>query len=173
MKGEIDMPARMLLICIVAFVVATTPPPRAAHYVHRSGVVLPDPAATPGEVDPDLTAAKLCSAKFHTGSVRDVTESQKKRICEAYGQKDCPGRGYEIDHLVSIELGGANTDANLWPQPVDAAGVIGFHTKDVVENRLHALVCKGKLDLAEAQNCIADDWYECAQQWNILPEKEK
>lgn len=141
-----------------------------ARYGHDGHAVLPDSSVTPGEADWSLTAEKLCAADFRTGTERHVTEGQKKRVCAEYGQDEgCPGSGFEIDHLISIELGGANSDANLWPQPVDAAGVIGFHAKDVVENRLHRLVCQGKLSLKAAQSCIADNWYGCAKKWDILP----
>jgi hypothetical protein len=141
-----------------------------AVYAHDGAAVLPDPQITPGVADPALTKELLCSATFHTGAARNVPQSQKVRQCRAYGiSQGCPGKAYELDHLISIELGGANADGNLWPQPVDAPGVIGYHTKDVVENRLHKLVCSGVLTLPDAQQCIARDWYACGQQWKILP----
>lgn len=142
-----------------------------AKYRHDGRAVLQDAKATPGEADPALTAEKLCAADFRTGAERHVTEGQKKAVCAAYGQtKGCPGAGYEIDHLISIELGGANSNANLWPQPVDSSRVIGFHAKDVVENRLHKLVCSDGISLADAQACIAHDWYACGRKLKILPE---
>lgn len=133
-----------------------------AHYRHHGPAVLNDANATPGAADAELTKAKLCDPAFHTGTARDVTESQKRRICAEYGiVRGCPGSGYEIDHLISIELGGSNADENLWPQPADDAGsgLVGFHTKDVVENRAHRAVCDGRLSLAAAQKGIAADWY--------------
>lgn len=158
-----------LLALFVLFAFAATAHAQA-HYRHHAAAVLNDLEATPGDVDVALTKAKLCDPSFHTATARSVTESQKKRICAAYDQKaGCPGSGYEIDHLISIELGGANTDANLWPQPVDAPGVIGFHTKDKVENALHRLVCSGGIALPAAQKCIAGDWYACAREEGILP----
>jgi len=133
-------------------------------------LVLNDLKVTPGEADSQLTAKKLCAAGFHTASDRHVTESQKKRICAEYGRTEgCPGRGYEIDHLISIELGGSNSDANLWPQPVDGPNRIGFHAKDKVENALHRKVCAGEISLPAAQKCIAADWYSCAVKEGILP----
>jgi hypothetical protein len=135
----------------------------AAQYAHHGLAVLQDAKATPGATDPQLTATKLCDPAFHTGTARNkMTQPQKRkvRVCRAYGiTKACPGPLYEIDHLISIELGGANDDANLWPQPVDALGQIGFHTKDVVENRAHRAVCSGKLTLEQAQTGIRTDWF--------------
>jgi hypothetical protein len=140
-------------------------------YRHDGDAVLPNAKLTPGEADPALTAKALCAAAFRTRDERHVTPAEKRQVCAAYGQTEgCPGPGYEIDHLISIELGGANTVANLWPQPVDAPDVIGFRTKDVVENRLHRLVCAGGISLADAQACISRDWYGCASKLKILPE---
>lgn len=135
-----------------------------AHYNYAASptgkVYLPDHTATPGATDPALTTAKLCNKAFHTASARHVTQSEKKQACRAYGQLiACPGHGYELDHLISIELGGSNDIKNLWPQPVDVPGTVGYHTKDVVENRAHAAVCKGKLTLKQAQQGISGDWY--------------
>jgi len=63
----------------------------------------------------------------------------------------------KVDHLISLELGGSNSLKNLWPQsyvtlPYNA------HKKDVLENKLHALVCSGAIDLKTAQHEIATDW---------------
>lgn len=132
-----------------------------AEYRKHGAAPLNDLIYTPGKVDPALTKAKLCDPKFHTGTVRNVTQKTKVKVCQAYhAAGKCPGPGYEIDHLISIELGGSNDSANLWPQPLDGHGVIGYHTKDVVENRAHRAVCEGKLSLGEAQNGIATDWYQ-------------
>lgn len=95
--------------------------------------------------------------------MRSVSLSTKKAVCAEYKQANgCPGKAYEIDHLISLELGGSDDPSNLWPQPADTAEVIGFHTKDVVENRAHAAVCSGKITLEEAQEGIASDWYQFA-----------
>jgi hypothetical protein len=46
----------------------------------------------------------------------------------------------------------------LWPEPHDRPGFPGSQTKDGIENRLHDLVCSGRLDLATAQRAIATNW---------------
>lgn len=136
-------------------------PAGVASYWHHGQAVLPDPKVTPGMIEADLVVARLCDPSFHTGTVRNVPESEKRDACREYGIADgCPGKGYELDHLISIELGGSNDIQNLWPQPADAPGLIGYHTKDVVENRAHRAVCDGKLTLAQAQAGIRTDWYE-------------
>ena len=54
-------------------------------------------------------------------------------------------------------LGGSLDANNLWPQPY-SAGVWNARVKDALEDRLRALVCEGKLDLATAQRDLAHDW---------------
>jgi hypothetical protein len=63
---------------------------------------------------------------------------------------------HEVDHLISLELGGSNAIRNLWPEPY--AGKWGARTKDVLENRLHELVCDRRLTLRSAQRQEARDW---------------
>jgi hypothetical protein len=83
---------------------------------------MPDPSKTPGHATYH-TMAKVCSIPS-TKDTRNVPESAKKEVYDSYGiakcQAQCAGpQGCEIDHLISLELGGANTIDNLWPQPYD------------------------------------------------------
>ena len=145
----------------------------AAMAVAGQTIPRPDPTLTPGAVDPALTQEKLCDPSFHTITARDVDETEKVKACRSYGiTAGCPGKDYELDHLISIELGGSNDIKNLWPQPVDSPGVIGFHTKDVVEDRAHAAVCSGKLTLKQAQDGISADWYKFGMDNGFITEKK-
>lgn len=122
---------------------------------------LPDPAKTPGESNPVLTQEKVCGAGFRTGPFRNVPSSLKHEIYHAYGMsvracRQACRRGCEIDHLRSLELGGANSRANLWPQSY--CGPWNAVQKDALENRLHKLVCAGEMTLQEAQDEISVDW---------------
>jgi hypothetical protein len=112
---------------------------------------LPDPQCSPGQAT-DATLKEICNR--HTSTVRHVTDKTKRLICQMY---DTPEDAIvEIDHIVPLELGGANSLINLWPQPDEPEP--GYHQKDQLENRLHKLVCSGKMDLAEAQHEISTDW---------------
>jgi hypothetical protein len=62
---------------------------------------------------------------------------------------------YEIDHDVSLELGGSNDINNLWPEPNDKKT---SNTKDGLENKLHTLVCNHSIRLKTAQAAIRGDW---------------
>jgi hypothetical protein len=44
-------------------------------------------------------------------------------------------------------------------------GEHGAKIKDLLEVHLQSLVCRGKLDLTDAQVCIAQDWEACALQY--------
>jgi hypothetical protein len=120
--------------------------------------VLNDLKATPGAVG-TMTAKQLCAKDFRTGTVRSVTEAAKRAACAEYGlaKMDCVGSKVEIDHLISLELGGTNDLKNLWPEPY--APKPGAREKDQVEDALHRQVCAGAVPLAAAQHEISTDWY--------------
>jgi hypothetical protein len=114
--------------------------------------VLPDPSCTPGAIFSSATVSQICTPGY-SRSVRNVPESLKQSVYAAYGiESHVPG-GYEVDHLVSLELGGSNGVANLWPEISP-----GYHEKDGIENRLHDAVCAGSVSLSAAQHEIARDW---------------
>ena len=117
--------------------------------------ILPDPNITPGLFLSDATVDKICQ-KGYTATVRHVTEAQKNKVFSDYG---IPRSGeYEVDHLISLELGGSNSNGNLWPQAY--RGYWNARIKDILENRLHDLVCMGKIPLSEAQYVISHNWIE-------------
>jgi hypothetical protein len=65
----------------------------------------------------------------------------------------------EIDHIVSLELGGSNDIANLYPEKTKLpAKAPGFHINDKLENKLHDLVCDGMMTLRSVQKQIAANW---------------
>jgi hypothetical protein len=79
-------------------------------------------------------------------------------------------QGCEVDHLISIEIGGSNEQTNLWPQPYSGLQWTA-HVKDRLENFYHDQVCSGKILLTTAQKEIADDWV-AAYKKRIGPEPE-
>jgi len=74
----------------------------------------------------------------------------------AYGLTGTPLRDEELDHELPLELGGASSVTNLWPEPW--AEPRGAHHKDELENVLHGQVCSGRLDLVTAQRAITSNW---------------
>ncbi len=116
---------------------------------------LQDKACTPGDIFPNVTTAQICKSGY-SSSVRNVPESEKNQVYAEYGITSHGSGQYEVDHLVSLELGGSNDISNLWPQA--ASPTPGFHQKDSLENYLHDQVCSGAISLADAQKEIATDW---------------
>lgn len=122
---------------------------------------LPDSDCTPGAVFSEATRDKIC-VKGYTQTVRNVPASVKNAVYAEYGISSHVTGEYEVDHLVSLELGGSNDIANLWPEPADPRP--GFHEKDKVENYLNHQVCSGQMDLATAQQIISSDWTKILSQ---------
>jgi hypothetical protein len=126
---------------------------------------LPDSACTPGAVLSTGTKGAICKSGY-ASSVRNVPDSEKNAVYAEYGIKSHTAGQYEVDHLVSLELGGSNDISNLWPEA--ASPKPGFHEKDKVENYLHDQVCSGAIDLKHAQIQIATNWLVV---FNQLPNK--
>ena len=122
----------------------------------RSGI-LQDTACTPGSIFSNATAEIICVSGYTT-RVRDSSSATKSKVEKEYNQVYNPKnpRAYEIDHLIPLELGGSNDTANLWVEP--GAGAQSYHAKDVLENKMHALMCAGLLPLSRAQRQISLDW---------------
>src|SRR5947209_1740062 len=76
--------------------------------------ILPDSTKTPGVALEGVTKADVCTCGY-TARVRNVPASIKSQVFSEYGITPKPG-GYEVDHLISLELGGSNDIKNLWPE---------------------------------------------------------
>lgn len=140
----------------------------ADYYTGENNVLLPDPQVTPGKADPKVKQSNIKQAicrPNYTLQVRHVTDATKKQVMEEYGLNPEDSGKYEIDHLISLELGGSNDISNLWPQPYETHdSPPGAHAKDILENALHRKVCSGEVPLKEAQSCIATNWAICARE---------
>ncbi len=126
---------------------------------------LQDSACTPGAIIASATKDVICQPGY-ARSVRNVPTSEKDQVYAEYDiASHSPGE-YEVDHLVSLELGGSNDIANLWPEA--ASPKPGFHQKDKVENYLHDQVCSGAISLQQAQIEIATNWLTV---YNQMPQQ--
>src|SRR5205085_5255947 len=142
---------------------AWTPAPRTKTTGCTTVGGLLDPECTPGALDlrvsSSTTAGTICRAGY-TATVRppvSVTDRIKREQMAAYGLAGQPLSAYELDHLISLELGGAPADvANLWPESWTGDG--SAHQKDAVETHLKREVCTGAMSLSDAQRMIATDW---------------
>ena len=141
----------MLLAFASATVQRTTSPP-----------IMPNPVKTPGDTL-SVTKSDICVPGY-SKKVRDVPESVKRQDYVSYGITSHQPHEYEVDHLISLELGGSNSIKNLWPQSY-VTTPYNMHVKDVLENKLHKLVCDGTLDLKVAQRAIATDRIEAYRKY--------
>lgn len=119
---------------------------------------LPVAALTPGAVAP-LTAEQLCAGERPS---RLVAEDVRERVLADYGMQAAPDQTYELDALITPELGGTTARENLWPQPYQSP-VWNAHVKDALEQHFAQLVCRNSLALADAQRELASDWVAAYQ----------
>lgn len=117
--------------------------------------IKPDSRLTPGEAVTTDTHV-ICRAGY-SEQARNITDAEKRQVFRLYGIGPQNARRYEIDHLISLELGGSNAVRNLWPQPLGTLPYNAYR-KDELENKLHELVCSGELPIRQAQVEIAADW---------------
>jgi hypothetical protein len=117
--------------------------------------VVPDRNLTPGATR-RISLADVCSMD-HEEVVREVPTALRQEIFQEYGIVNPHSPDYEIDYLIAPGLGGADDIHNLWPEPYTTE-TWNAHVKDALEERLHRMVCAGKLDLSTAQSDIASDW---------------
>ena len=133
---------------------------------------LPDPTKTPGDRMPGVSATNICQDGY-TKLVRNVDWNLNRAVYLSYGMpKHTPG-AYEIDHLISLELGGSNSQSNLWPQSY-LTKPWNAHVKDRLEDWMHASICnclrKGDTNQAELlmqtyQSEISSNWISAYQKY--------
>lgn len=115
--------------------------------------IVPKTALTPGETR-NVSIDEVCRGSANETNM--VSPSVRQAVFREYGIRDTRTNRYEVDYLITPELGGANSIRNLWPEPYSA--LWNAHVKDELESRLHGMVCSGEIDLTTAQNEIARDW---------------
>jgi hypothetical protein len=92
-----------------------------------------------------------------------VPTSEKQQVFAEYGIDWSLRSDYEIDHVISLELGGSNVISNLFPESYSIQ--YDARIKDKLENHLHDQVCVHGLPLAVAQDEIAADWLKYYLAW--------
>ena len=151
--------------------------------------IYPQSNLTPGTINPEVTqetiGQTICTPGW-TATVRPsetLTNKIKEQVIALYGYPDIPS-DYELDHFISLELGGAPSDTlNLWPESYgdlkhpmtsiqrvhssDSSLLPGSIQKDKVETSLKTEVCSGKVTLQRAQQIIVSDWYACYLQLQL------
>jgi hypothetical protein len=117
--------------------------------------IIPDEQKTPGDVlttDPNV----ICVPGY-TKTVRNVPQEVKEQAYRSYGIYSRQPGEFEVDHLISLELGGSNSIKNLWPESF-VTHPLNAHIKDDLENKLHELICTHQIPVEQAQQEIAHNW---------------
>jgi hypothetical protein len=115
----------------------------------------PDRSLTPGATR-TVAISDVCSMAREE-VVGEVSTPLRQEVFQEYGIANAHPADYEIDYLIAPGLGGTEDIHNLWPEPYTSS-TWNAHVKDALEERLHEMVCAGKLDLSTAQQDIARDW---------------
>ena len=115
---------------------------------------LPIRALTPGATD-RVTADELCAGLGP--SKEPIAPAVRQAVLRDYGMEGLPDAEYELDYLITPELGGSSDRRNLWPERYGSR-VWNARVKDELERLLPTLVCRGAIDLTTAQRDIAADW---------------
>lgn len=122
----------------------------------------PDPRLTPG--DTVTTDIHVVCQLGYAQQAREITETEKRQVFRLYGIGAQNARRYQIDHLISLALGGSNAVRNLWPQSLNTQPYNAYR-KDELENKLRELVCAGDLPIRQAQVEISSDWIEAYKKY--------
>jgi hypothetical protein len=124
---------------------------------------LPDPALTPGAVR-TTNVGEICSTSTH--ELRHWSRDRDDHIMAEYSLPPGPHPQFEVDHLLSLNLGGADSDSNLWPEPRRSIEPTwNAEAKDRLEIELQNLVCSGAVDLKTAQRDMIADWTDAYQKY--------
>jgi len=126
--------------------------------------IIPNHMLTPGAVrTTDVTL--ICSTG--TSALRHWSRERDDRIMIEYGLPPGGHPDCEVDHLIPLGIGGADDDANLWPEPRrNIAPYWNAERKDELEYKLRDLVCSGAVNVVTAQHEIANDWISAYKQYS-------
>ena len=102
-----------------------------------------------------VAATDLCAMKSATA--RRISPQLRQAVVRDYSMERVPAHDYELDYLITPELGGSDDRRNLWPERY-SSDVWNARVKDELERLLPNLVCAGALPLATAQRDMATDW---------------
>lgn len=132
--------------------------------------LLPNPGKSNAEMEASLPNHALTPGMTHTVNLEDVCSDsdedldpavppqRREAVFREYGiSPDRSAEEFQVDYLISPQLGGTDDVRNLWPQSYKET-TWNAEAKDALERHLYQLVCERKISLAEAQHDIATNW---------------
>jgi hypothetical protein len=109
--------------------------------------LLPNPRLTPGKI--------AGRDKDRSG----VTTQMEQKVFARYRLPWSRRPEFKIDHLVPVELGGADTVDNLWPQSLRIKPY-GADRKELLTELLLQRIRTGRMTMVQAQDEIRKDWID-------------
>ena len=124
----------------------------SALFVLASGIcaqeaLLPNPKLTPG---------RIAQTEKDRGG---VTVEMEQKVFARYRLPWASRAAFKIDHLIPLELGGADTIDNLWPQSLRARPY-GPDRKELLTEVLLQRIAKKEMTVEQAQEQIRRDWID-------------
>jgi hypothetical protein len=156
--------ALILTGCASTTHVTLTEPPPITATATASTIILPTASAAaswPAPNDRLSPGAVVACTLPRPASERDVPAKEKAQVAAAYRYTGPRGiAALEFDHRIPFALCGANSAANIWPEPYDGAPTSAFvhNRKDQLEAVIARMVRAGQLTLAQAQDVFRGDW---------------
>jgi hypothetical protein len=119
----------------------------AAQNGRAEDLLLPNPKLTPGKIarrDKDQ---------------HGVAVAMEQKVFGRYRIPWTRRAEFKIDHLIPLELGGADHVENLWPQNLRVKPY-GVERKELLTRCLLLRIAEGRITLAQAQTAIQKDWID-------------
>ena len=105
---------------------------------------------------PKLTPGRVAKADKERGG---VTLKLEQKVFARYRLPWARRAEFKIDHLIPLELGGADTLDNLWPQSLRTKPY-GADRKELLTEVLLEKIRTGRMTLAQTQEEIRKDWID-------------
>jgi len=164
--------AVVALALVVAYVGRPLRVPATISSVDETALgVLPIRALTPGATTV-VDREAICEGRVVARE--PIPASIRRAVLRDYRMDHLADDEYELDYLITPELGGIADPRNLWPERY-VSGVWNAGVKDDLERLLPQLVCDGTVDLATAQRDIAENWIAAYKKYfhTDLPKRQR
>jgi hypothetical protein len=106
--------------------------------------------------NPKLTPGRIAKRDKDRGG---VTLKMERKVFARYRLPWTRRAEFKIDHLIPVELGGADTVDNLWPQSVRTKPY-GADRKELLTEVLLERIARKQITLEQAQEQIRKDWID-------------
>jgi hypothetical protein len=94
---------------------------------------LPNPQLTPGDAL-DVTTSDICVPGY-SFKVRDVPTMVRDQVYQEYGIASHWSGQYQVNHLISLEMGGSSSIRNLWPPRRATPATLSSNGENLINSR--------------------------------------